>query len=297
MEKLSESAKKYELRSSIISYKNPIIFYVVLILVVIAISYKKIDEGMTIFYSFILVGLLVLAFKGLFNRKPKIIIDNSGINVINSNLKIPLEEIQEGFVERYRPKGSISGRDRLRDVLKLNTVNGTKIIDITTLAFKPKELSNFINNLSGRTIMQERDYLQSEVTQIIKDTGKTESVSKEFTDYRQKITVFNEVAGFLSIAALVFTYILSGLTPLIIAFIVVIALFIYYPMSKEKKLKNKILSMGINQDQYADLDELYSESNRIYFGSMKVNKYIFALLAISIVIYLVYYFSGYYDIK
>lgn len=169
--------KRIEINESITSDRE--IMYLVVLTIIISLQLKK-PELWVLIPAAILLYLISLIIKRLFDRKPRLIIDETGIHDKRSQKVYTWENTT--YIESNFNSSSFK--------LLVKSKSSIDNIDLTSLNTSPKEVEDAIEFFSGNKINTGKNKFRKEIQYILKDNQNINEIMLLFSKYKRKVIWF-----------------------------------------------------------------------------------------------------------
>jgi phosphatidylserine synthase len=166
--------KRIEIKESITRDRE--ILYIVVLTIFIFLQLKKPELWLLIPVA-ILLFLISLIIKRLFDRQPRLIIDETGIHDKRNQKVYTWENITD--IESNFNSSSFK--------LLVKSKSSIDNIDITTLNTSPKEVGEAIEFFSGNKIRTEKNKFRREIQRILKDNQNIDETMLLFSKQKRKV--------------------------------------------------------------------------------------------------------------
>ncbi|MCT4645456.1 MAG: hypothetical protein N4A74_10765 [Carboxylicivirga sp.] len=183
MKKNSHIPTQLILRKDLI---NPYELFILLVLIAALVFFSNSESNFIPFVS--IVGIIVLGYRGMMrakDRKPKIIIDKRGIELVGSKELHHWNDIKYAFV-KYKTEGSGKNTESIA-YLYIEAKRTKRMVKIEDFNYSRKRLKSTIEFYSGRDIGDESDLLRDQLKKELPDITNLGEVMGLFSSYKTRL--------------------------------------------------------------------------------------------------------------
>jgi len=237
--------KKLEIKESIIRERETM--YIVVLTIFISLQLKE-PKSWLLIPGAILLFLISLIIIRFIDRKPRLIIDETGIQD-KRNQKVYSWENTSDIENNFN-----SSSFKLVIKSKFSLYN----IDLTNLNTSPKEINDAVEFFSGSKIRTGKNKFRKEVQRILKNNENTDEIMLLFSKYKRKI-LWIGLPILFGIPALSIYQQVKLSFPFVFAvgyLITGITLYVFIQIA-EKKFKQKKEIQNLTEEEYKNISIKY----------------------------------------
>lgn len=282
-----EFTDKYEIRKARFKFDDYLLLVGVLVY-----FYFIINRGITGFIFVVFLGFIIYSIyrivKRLQDGKVKIVIDNVGIRLCESNELIDWQKIKYAYIKQ---KTEGSGKSsRIVDYFHIDIFDGEIRVEMSDFSYKKDILIKAVEHFSGRNIGELTDLLNDKAKEIIGVEKDVDRISKIFIDFykRQTNLLLFQLITLLGVSVYLqmiidFSYVFA------IGFVLTMGIMQLIETLEEKRLRSQKYISELDEEKFKALKKEYGKEFDVEMNKGKKTAMLIFLFVVTVGIFVFSY--------